>query len=75
MTAFKIWQKFFLFFIFAFLFSCAATKLELSLDYQHALEGSFKPHEGVPGVDEFIDLRSQAFTSDTKKWLGFIPGV
>lgn len=47
----------------------------MSLDFYAGLDNSTKPHEGVLGVDEFIDLRPQASTSDAKKWLGFIPGV
>ncbi|MBM4137256.1 MAG: hypothetical protein FJ241_10570 [Nitrospira sp.] len=55
--------------------ACATSQLDLSLDFYTGLDNSIKPREGVLGVDEFIDLRPQASTSDTKKWLGFIPGV
>jgi hypothetical protein len=58
-----------------FLTSCAASKLDLSLNIQPPQEISKKPVDRVLGIDEFIDLRPQATTNDAKKWLGFIPGV
>ncbi|MEW6067822.1 MAG: hypothetical protein AB1610_05990 [Nitrospirota bacterium] len=62
-------------FIFIFLSSCAASQLDLSLDFYLPQDDSQKQIDGVLGVDEFIDLRPQACTSDAKKWIGFIPGV
>ncbi len=55
--------------------SCATAPLDLSLDFNARLENPVQSNIGVLGVDEFIDLRPQAATSDAKKWLGFIPGV
>lgn len=61
--------------LFVFIPACAISQLDLSLDFYAGLDNSIKPHEGVLGIDEFIDLRPQVSTSDAKKWLGFIPGV
>ncbi len=66
---------FFLLFCLSLLQACAAPKLDLSLDFAPPEEICQKPIQGVLGVDEFIDLRPQATTSDARKWLGFIPGV
>lgn len=55
--------------------SCTVSKLDLSLDFYTDPDNLLKPHDGVLGVDEFLDLRPQATTSDAKKWIGFIPGV
>lgn len=56
--------------------SCAASKLDLSLDYYKGLDNSFEKSCGLTiGIDEFIDMRPQSSTSDERKWLGFIPGV
>jgi hypothetical protein len=64
-----------LFFLCLLQTSCAAPKLDLSLDFSPPSEINQKPIQSVLGVDEFIDLRPQATTNDARKWLGFIPGV
>jgi hypothetical protein len=61
--------------IIVFLPACATTQLDLSLDTDLSSESPVAAHDGILGVDEFIDLRPQVTTSDSKKWLGFIPGV
>ncbi|MFQ5585985.1 MAG: hypothetical protein ACE5GF_04095 [Thermodesulfobacteriota bacterium] len=55
--------------------ACAASELDLSLDFPGSTGNIARQYEGVLGVDEFIDLRPQLTTSDARKWLGFIPGV
>lgn len=61
--------------LFLSLCGCAASRLDLSLDYQSEIPQATSPMDGVLGVDEFIDMRPRATTSDARKWLGFIPGV
>lgn len=61
--------------IFILMPACGVSRLDLSVDFYATHENSIKPHKGVLGVEEFIDLRPQTTTSDAKKWLGFIPGV
>lgn len=58
-----------------FFSDCGASRLDLSVDFFTDPNHTSGPHKGVLGVDEFIDLRPQATTSDSKKWVGFIPGV
>ncbi|MBI4683894.1 MAG: hypothetical protein HY755_01710 [Nitrospirae bacterium] len=61
--------------IFLFFCSCATVPLDQSLEFKTPIDSSVKSHRGILGIDEFIDLRPQASTSDDKKWMGFIPGV
>jgi hypothetical protein len=58
-----------------FTFSCASSRLDLSLDFYVEPEEKTISQNGVLGVDEFIDLRPQLTTSEAKKWMGFVPGV
>ena len=55
--------------------ACAPSKLDLALDIQGSPDNSVKPYHAVLGVDEFIDHRPQAASSDAGTWTGFIPGV
>lgn len=63
------------FIIAALTYACSASKLDLSLNFQNDKPLYAETFQGVIGVDEFIDIRPQAVTSDAKKWLGFIPGA
>ncbi|MGA1840636.1 MAG: hypothetical protein ACMUIU_08425 [bacterium] len=76
-NTFRILKGFSLSFLLILLISsCAASKLDLSLDYYKGPDNSFEKSCGLTiGVDEFIDMRPQSITSDERKWLGFIPGV
>jgi len=75
MCANKIRQSVFIVVVLVLLSSCAASKLDQSLDFS---AGSYAPpraYQGILGVDEFLDLRPQGSTSDAKKWVSFIPGI
>src|SRR3989338_6345886 len=61
--------------ISVFLTGCGFSKLDISMDFYAHPDDSLKPLKMILGVDEFIDLRPQATTSDAKKWVSFIPGV
>ena len=63
------------FLIAALVSACSASKLDLSLDFKNDKPLYASAFRKVLGVDEFIDLRPQAATSDAKKWSGFIPGT
>ena len=64
-----------LFALFSLIAGCAASKLDLSMNFEAPPAGFAKPHSGTLGIDEFIDLRPQVVTSNADKWIGFIPGV
>src|SRR3972149_6860897 len=63
------------FLIAALVSACSASKLDLSLDFKNDKPLYASAFRKVLGVDEFIDIRPQAATSDAKKWSGFIPGT
>ena len=61
---------------------CSAKSIDFSLDHlepgQDLAKASIHSDDAVNktiGVDAFIDFRPQKRGSDSKKWMGFIPGV